>query len=136
MKSWSEFLAAAGAVRPMIGISPDDRREAQDVLGKLGAHVVVATILERSIHSSEADTMPGPAPGSTVVVVNGSPAIQSAGGYLRTVNDRASAGEFALGPCRLGARAHGADRAETEAQADGLIFCAWPVPTLPGICAA
>jgi replication initiation protein RepC len=98
MKSWSEFLAAAGAVRPMIGISPDDRREAQDVLGKLGAHVVVATILQRSIHFSEADTMPGPAPGSTVVVVNGSPAIQSAGGYLRTVNDRASAGEFALGP--------------------------------------
>jgi replication initiation protein RepC len=42
--------------------------------------------------------MPGPAPGSTVVVVNGSPAIQSAGGYLRTLTDKARAGEFALGP--------------------------------------
>jgi replication initiation protein RepC len=98
VKSWSEFLAAAGAVRPMIGISPDAWREAQDVLGKLEAHVVVATILQRSIHSSEAETMPGPAPGSTVVVVNGSPAIQSAGGYLRTLTDKARAGEFALGP--------------------------------------
>ena len=66
MKSWSEFLAAAGTVRPMIGISPDAWRKAQDVLGKLEAHVVVATILQRSIHSSEAETMPGPAPGSTM----------------------------------------------------------------------
>lgn len=98
VKSWSEFQAAAGAVRPMIGISPDAWREAQDVLGKLEAHVVVASILQRSIHSSEAETMPGPAPGSTVVVVNGSPAIQSAGGYLRTLTDKARAGEFALGP--------------------------------------
>ena len=33
-----------------------------------------------------------------MVVVNGSPAIQSAGGYLRTLTDKARAGEFALGP--------------------------------------
>ncbi|MGL4441819.1 MAG: plasmid replication protein RepC [Bosea sp. (in: a-proteobacteria)] len=98
VKTWSEFLAAAGAVRPMIGISPDAWREAQDVLGKLEAHVVVATILQRSIHSSEAETVPGPAPGSTVVVVNGSPAIQSAGGYLRALTEKATAGEFAVGP--------------------------------------
>ena len=98
IKNWSEFLAAAGAVRPMIGISPDAWREAQDVLGKVEAHVVVATILQRSIHSSEAETVPGPVPGSTVVVVNGSPAIQSAGGYLRALTDKARAGEFALGP--------------------------------------
>ncbi len=98
VKTWSEFLAAAGAVRPMIGISPDAWREAQDALGKVEAHVVVATILQRSIHSSEAETVPGPAPGSTVVVVNGSPAIQSAGGYLRALTDKARAGEFALGP--------------------------------------
>ncbi len=98
VKTWSEFLAAAGAVRPMIGISPDAWREAQDVLGKVEAHVVVATILQRSIHSSEAETVPGPVPGSTVVVVNGSPAIHSAGGYLRALTDKARAGEFALGP--------------------------------------
>jgi replication initiation protein RepC len=98
VKTWSEFMAAAGAVRPMIGISPDAWREAQDVLGKVEAHVMVATILQRSIHSSEAETVPGPAPGSTVVVVNGSPAIQSAGGYLRALTDKARVGEFALGP--------------------------------------
>jgi replication initiation protein RepC len=98
VKTWSEFLAAAGAVRPMIGISPDAWREAQHALGKVEAHVVVATILQRSIHSSEAETVPGHAPGSTVVVVNGSPAIQSAGGYLRALTDKARAGEFALGP--------------------------------------
>ncbi|MGL4438293.1 MAG: plasmid replication protein RepC [Bosea sp. (in: a-proteobacteria)] len=98
MKTWSEFLAAAGVVRPMIGISPDAWREAQAVLGQVEAHVVVATILQRSIHSSEAETVPGLAPGSTVVVVNGSPAIQSAGGYLRALTDKARAGEFALGP--------------------------------------
>jgi replication initiation protein RepC len=98
VKTWSEFLAAAGAVRPMIGISPDAWREAQEVLGQVEAHVVVATILQRSIHSSEAETVPGPAPGSTVVVINGSPAIQSAGGYLRALTEKARAGEFAFGP--------------------------------------
>jgi replication initiation protein RepC len=98
VKTWSEFLAAAGVVRPMIGISPDAWREAQDVLGQVAAHVVVATILQRSIHSSEVETVPGPAPGSTVLVVNGSPAIQSAGGYLRALTEKARAGEFATGP--------------------------------------
>jgi replication initiation protein RepC len=98
VKTWVEFLAAAGVVRPMIGISPDAWREAQDVLGHVEAHVVVATILQRSIHSSEAETVPGATPGSTVVVVNGSPAIQSAGGYLRALTEKARAGEFAFGP--------------------------------------
>jgi len=94
VKSWSAFLAAAGAVRPMIGISPDAWREAQAALGRVEAHVVVATILQRSIHSSEAEF----APGSTTATVNGSPAIQSAGGYLRALTEKARAGEFALGP--------------------------------------
>lgn len=98
VKAWSDFLDAVGAIRPMIGISPDAWREAQDVLGRDEAHVVVATILQRSIHSSEAETIPGPTPGSTAVVVNSSPAIQSAGGYLRALTEKARAGEFALGP--------------------------------------
>jgi replication initiation protein RepC len=98
VKTWSDFLAAAGAVRPMIGISPDAWREAQAALGQVEAHVVVATILQRSVYSSEVETVPGSAPGSTVAVVNGSPAIQSAGGYLRALTEKARAGEFALGP--------------------------------------
>jgi replication initiation protein RepC len=98
VKTWSDFLEAVRVVRPMIGISPDAWASAREVLGEMPAHVVVATILQRSIHSSEAETMPGAAPGSTVVVVNGSPAIQSAGGYLRALTEKARAGEFALGP--------------------------------------
>jgi replication initiation protein RepC len=94
VKGWSDFLAAVGTIRPMIGISPDAWREAQELLGRVEAHVVVATILQRSIHSSEAE----PTPGSTVIAVNGSPAIQSAGGYLRALTEKARAGEFALGP--------------------------------------
>jgi replication initiation protein RepC len=98
VKTWSEFLAAAGAVRPMIGISPDAWREAQAVLGQVEAHVVVASILQRSIYSSEAAIVPGAAEGSTTVSVNGSPAIQSAGGYLRALTEKAKTGQFALGP--------------------------------------
>ena len=98
VKAWSDFLAAVSIIRPMIGISPDAWVEAQSALGRVEAHVVVATILQRSIHSSEAQTMPGPTPGSTIAVVNGSPAIQSAGGYLRALTEKARAGEFALGP--------------------------------------
>jgi replication initiation protein RepC len=98
VKTWGDFLEAARVIRPMIGISPDAWASAREVLGEIPAHVVVATILQRSIHSSEAETMPGPAPGTTVVVVNGSPAIQSAGGYLRALTEKARAGEFALGP--------------------------------------
>lgn len=98
VKSWPDFLDAVSLIRPMIGISPDAWRDAQEALGRVEAHVVVATILQRSIHSSEAETRPGPAPGSQAVVVNGSPAIQSAGGYLRALTEKARAGEFALGP--------------------------------------
>lgn len=94
VRNWRDFMAAAAAVRPMIGISPDAWAEAQATLGQVEAHVVVATILQRSVHSSEAR----PSPGSGEILVNGSPAIRSAGGYLRALTDKAKAGEFALGP--------------------------------------
>lgn len=96
VRSWSDFLNAAGAVRPMIGISPDAWREAQEALGVVEAHIVVATILQRSIHSSEAG--PGSGEGGVDILVNGSPAIRSCGGYLRALTEKARAGEFALGP--------------------------------------
>ncbi len=97
IRSWSAFFEAAGLIRPMIGISPDAWADAREVLGEFAAHVALATILQRSIHSSEAQTLPGTTPGSTRVVVNGSPAIHSAGGYLRVLTEKAKAGEFALG---------------------------------------
>ncbi|MGL4242925.1 MAG: plasmid replication protein RepC, partial [Beijerinckiaceae bacterium] len=96
VRSWSDFRDAVRTIRPMIGISPDAWREAQEALGEIDAHVVVATILQRSIHSSEAETMPGGAPGA--LMVNGSPAIQSPGGYLRALTAKARAGAFSLGP--------------------------------------
>jgi replication initiation protein RepC len=98
VRSWSDFLEAARSVRPMIGISPDAFAQAQQALGETEAHVAVAMILQRSVHSSEAETGPGPTPGSLIVTVNGSPAIQSAGGYLRALTEKGRAGEFALGP--------------------------------------
>ena len=98
VRTWPEFLETVALIRPMLGISPDAWREAREVLGEIEAHVVVATVLQRSEHSSEATMIPGEQPGSLRSVVNGSPAIKSAGGYLRALTDKARAGEFALGP--------------------------------------
>ena len=96
--SWSSFQRAAEAVRPMIGISPDAWHEACLVLTPVGAALAVAMILQRCEYSSEARTVPGSTPGTTVTVVNGSPVIVSAGGYLRALTEKARAGEFTPGP--------------------------------------
>ena len=98
IRTWPEFLDSVRLLRPMLGISPDAWRDAIAVLGETEAAVVVATILQRSEHSSEAKNVPGTVAGSTITSVNGSPAIKSAGGYLRALTEKARAGEFALGP--------------------------------------
>ncbi len=105
IRTWSDFVAAAAAVRPMLGISPDAWRDAQDALGKGEAHVAVAVILQRSIHSPEAESLPALAgagsagdPDGARSTVNGSPAIRSPGGYLRSLTAEARSGRFALGP--------------------------------------
>ncbi|MFM9974477.1 MAG: plasmid replication protein RepC [Beijerinckiaceae bacterium] len=98
IRTWPEFLDSVRLLRPMLGISPDAWRDAIAVLGETEAAVVVATILQRSEHTSEAKPVPGTAAGSTITSVNGSPAIKSAGGYLRALTEKARAGEFALGP--------------------------------------
>ncbi len=72
--NWRDFLATAGVVRPMLGISPSAWEEARTVMGEAEAAVVVACLLQRS---------------ST---------IQSAGGYLRELTRKAGEGEFSLGP--------------------------------------
>lgn len=96
--SWSSFQRAAEAVRPMIGISPDAWHEACRVLTPVGAALAVAMILQRCEYSSEARTIPGSTPGTTLTVVNGSPVIVSAGGYLRALTEKARAGAFTPGP--------------------------------------
>jgi replication initiation protein RepC len=98
VRSWPEFRETVALIRPMLGISPDAWAEARAVLGEAEAHIAVATILQRSEHASEARQEPGRTPGSVVVTVNGSPAIRSAGGYLRALTEQARAGAFRLGP--------------------------------------
>ena len=61
-------------VRSMLGISPSAYEEACDVLGQVGAAIVIGCIFERAAH------------------------INSAGGYLRDLTAKAKRGEFSLGP--------------------------------------
>jgi replication initiation protein RepC len=72
--NWRDFLATASVIRSMLGISPSAWEEAETVLGQTPAAIVVACILQR---------------GET---------IRSAGGYLRSLTQKAKAGEFSLGP--------------------------------------
>jgi len=72
--SWRDLVATAAWVRPILGISPSAWEDANDVLGTEEAAVVVAAILQRS------------------------DAIKSAGGYLRSLTEKARVGAFSLGP--------------------------------------
>jgi replication initiation protein RepC len=93
IESWSELLTTAERVRPMLGISPDAWAEARRVLKPREAAIALGFILQRSEHSSEvAVTSDGQA------LVNGSPAIRSAGAYLRSLTAQAEAGALRLTP--------------------------------------
>jgi replication initiation protein RepC len=72
--NWRDFVATAGLVRSMLGISPSAFGDAREAMGEIPAAIVVAAILQRS------------------------QAINSAGGYLRNLTERARAGKFSLGP--------------------------------------
>jgi replication initiation protein RepC len=74
ISSWRDFVATAGLVRSVLGISPSAWEEASAMLGDEDAAVVVAAILQRG------------------------DAIKSPGGYLRNLTDRARAGQFSTGP--------------------------------------
>lgn len=75
--TWSDLMRAAVVVRSMLGVSPSAYEEACDILGQENAAVVVACILERAAQ------------------------ITSAGGYLRSLTDRAFKGEFSVWPMLL-----------------------------------
>lgn len=75
--SWSDLMSAAVVVRSMLGVSPSAYEEACDVLGQESAAIVVACILERAQQ------------------------INSAGGYLRSLTDKAARGEFSVWPMVL-----------------------------------
>jgi len=97
IRTWPELLAAVSTLRPMLGVSPSAWNEAKLALGDAGAAIALAAILQRSEHSSEARRHPV-GEGGSAILVNGSPAIRSAGGYLRVLSQKAAGGGFTLGP--------------------------------------
>jgi replication initiation protein RepC len=74
IQNWRDFLAAAAIVRPMLGVSPSAWEEARGVMGERAAAITLAAILQRSA------------------------TINSPGGYLRGLTEKARAGEFSAGP--------------------------------------
>jgi replication initiation protein RepC len=74
ISNWRDLMSAAVVVRSTLGVSPSAYQAACEVLGPENAATVMACILERAGH------------------------INSAGGYLRTLTERARHGEFRLGP--------------------------------------
>lgn len=71
--SWREFMATAAQVRGYLGISPSAYADALDILGQENTAVVIACILQRAHH------------------------INSAGGYLRALTEKAKRGELSVG---------------------------------------
>jgi replication initiation protein RepC len=101
LDSWPAFLAVAATVRPMLGISADAWRDALATIGEKNAAVALAFILQRCEHSSDALRQTGP-DGREIVIVHGSPAIRSPGGYLRALTQKGRQEPFTLWGAILG----------------------------------
>ena len=74
IRHWRDFLAAAEVARPMLGVSPSAWREACEAMGEVQAAITLAAILQRTDQ------------------------INSAGGYLRSLTDKAREGQFSTWP--------------------------------------
>jgi replication initiation protein RepC len=74
ISNWRDFAETAALARSMLGVSPSAWEEAQVVMGEIPAAIVVAAILQRG------------------------EAINTAGGYLRGLTEKARVGQFSLGP--------------------------------------
>lgn len=82
--NWRELMITAAQVRGYLGVSPSAYEEACHVMGQEVAAMVIACILQRAQH------------------------INSAGGYLRVLTEKARAGQFSVGPMLMAAlRANG-----------------------------
>ncbi|MEO5326400.1 plasmid replication protein RepC [Mesorhizobium sp. CC13] len=77
--NWRELMATAAQVRGYLGISPSAYVDALDVLGQENTAIVIACILQRAQH------------------------ISSAGGYLRSLTEKARTGAFSVGPMLMSA---------------------------------
>lgn len=76
---WRDLMATAAQVRGYLGVSPSAYEDACHVMGPETAAIVIACILQRAQH------------------------INSAGGYLRVLTEKARAGEFTVGPMLMAA---------------------------------
>lgn len=79
INSWRELMITAAQVRGYLGISQSAYEDALDVMGQENTATVIACILQRAHH------------------------IQSAGGYLRALTEKARADEFSVGPMLMAA---------------------------------
>ena len=75
--TWRDLMAAAVVVRSMLGVSPSAYEEAAEAFGQEQVAAIIALILQRAGH------------------------INSAGGYLRNLTQKAKAGEFSIWPMLL-----------------------------------
>ncbi|MBM2712844.1 replication initiation protein RepC [Mesorhizobium caraganae] len=83
--TWRDLMMTAAQVRGYLGVSPSAYEEACHVMGQEVAAIVIACILQRAQH------------------------INSAGGYLRVLTEKARAGQFSVGPMLMAAlKANGA----------------------------
>lgn len=74
IRHWRDFLAAAELARPSLGISPSAWREAREVMGEQHAAITLAAMYQRAGQ------------------------INNAGGYLRSLTDRAKEDKFSTWP--------------------------------------
>ena len=77
--SWRDLMMTAAQVRGYLGISPSAYEDACHVMGQECAAIVIACILQRAQH------------------------INSAGGYLRALAEKARTGQFTVGPMLMAA---------------------------------
>ncbi|WP_284283575.1 plasmid replication protein RepC [Mesorhizobium amorphae] len=77
--NWRDLMMTAAQVRGYLGVSPSAYEEACHVMGQEIAAIVIACILQRAQH------------------------INSAGGYLRVLTEKAREGQFSVGPMLMAA---------------------------------
>lgn len=79
ISNWRDLVATAAQVRGYLGVSPSAYEEASHVMGQEVTAIVIACILQRAQH------------------------INSAGGYLRALTEKAKEGHFSVGPMLMAA---------------------------------
>ncbi len=98
IRHWRHFLGAAETARTMLGVSPSAWQDAREVMGEVHAAITLAAIYQRAEQ------------------------INSAGGYLRSLTERARDGKFSTWPMIMALL-----RAEIDATKPGGTGAATPI---------